>query len=268
MSNGWTGGQYSLFRAIFGTYLFVHFVQFLLWGVGLFPNHGVPPQVSASPLISPFSHFLVLGDAPVFVNVLLGMAVGLSVLFVLGCYDRVAAVGLCFLWVCLFGRNSPIANPSLLYVGWLLLAHAFLPPSPYGSWAARGRPDPAGSWRMPRPIYTLAWILMALGYTYSGCTKLVSPSWLDDTALAWVLENPLARPSAVREALLALPDGILHLASWGALGLELAFAPLALIRPLRPWLWGLMLVMHLSLIVVIDFADLSFGMVMLHLFTF
>src|SRR5262249_38704783 len=36
---------------------------------------------------------------------------------------------------------------------------------------------------------------------------------------------------------------------------------------LRPWLWGLMLLMHLSLILILDFADLSLGMVMIHLFT-
>jgi predicted DCC family thiol-disulfide oxidoreductase YuxK len=49
---------------------------------------------------------------------------------------------------------------------------------------------------------------------------------------------------------------------------ELTFAPLALIGRLRPWVWSLMLVMHLSLIGVIDFADLSLAMVVPHLFTF
>ena len=161
-----------------------------------------------------------------------------------------------------------IGNPGLPYVGWLLLAHACLPPAPYGSWAARGRPDPGNGWRMPGGIFLVAWILMALGYTYSGVTKLVSPSWVDGTALARVLDNPLARPGLVRDALLALPEGVLRLATWGALLAELSFAPLALVPRLRPWLWGLLLLMHLGLIVVIDFADLSLGMVLLHLFTF
>jgi predicted DCC family thiol-disulfide oxidoreductase YuxK len=48
----------------------------------------------------------------------------------------------------------------------------------------------------------------------------------------------------------------------------LSFAPLALVPRLRPWLWGMLLLMHLGLMVVIDFADLSLGLVMLHLFTF
>jgi predicted DCC family thiol-disulfide oxidoreductase YuxK len=83
-----------------------------------------------------------------------------------------------------------------------------------------------------------------------------------------VLDNPLARPGLLREALLTLPDGLLRVVTWGALFFEISFAPLALISKLRPWLWGTMLLMHLGLIALIDFADLSLGMVMLHLFTF
>jgi hypothetical protein len=75
--------------------------------------------------------------------------------------------------------QSVISNPSLPFVGWMLLAHAFLPEAPYGSWMARGRPDPGGKWEMPPAIFAVAWIVMALGYTFSGYTKLVSPSWVD-----------------------------------------------------------------------------------------
>lgn len=267
MSNGWTGGQYSLFRVVFGTYLLSHFAQLVPWGTEMFSSGGVLPQASASPLLYLFPNVLALWDAPAFVTGLLVLGAGLSVLFAVGWYDRAAALGIWYLWACLFGRNPLIANPSLPFVGWMLLAHACLPLAPYGSWAARGRPDPGGSWRMPQPLYRVAWIVLALGYTYSGYTKFLSPSWVDGTALARVLENPLARPGPVREALLALPSGVLHLATWSVLSLELAFAPLALVRPLRPWLWSLMVLMHLSLLLVLDFADLSLGMLLVHLFT-
>jgi predicted DCC family thiol-disulfide oxidoreductase YuxK len=121
---------------------------------------------------------------------------------------------------------------------------------------------------MPGAIYAVAWILMAVGYTYSGISKLTSPSWLDGSALMRVMENPLARPSVIRDLFLSLPDSILHLMSWGALGLEILFAPLALFARVRPFVWGAMLAMHVALMCVIDFADLSLGMVMLHFFTF
>ena len=266
--NGWTGGQYSLFRMIFGSYLCIHFLQLLPWGTELFSNQGALPEATASPLLYAFPNVFAVSDSPLFVTALLSIACVLSGLLAVGAYDRWAAVGLWYVWACVFGRNPLIANPSLPFIGWLLLAHACLPTAPYGSWAGRGRSDPAGEWGLPQAIYLAAWAIMALGYSYSGYTKLISPSWLDGTALARVLENPLARPGFVRELILDLPVGALQLATWGALGLELAFAPLALLRRLRPWLWGGMLAMHLGLIVVIDFADLSLGMLMLHVFTF
>jgi predicted DCC family thiol-disulfide oxidoreductase YuxK len=265
--NCWTGGQYSLFRALFGAYLLVHFAQLWPWGTELFSNQGVLPNASASPILYLFPNVLALSDAPATVAALLAAGAGLSVLFAVGLYDRAAALGLWYVWACLFGRNPLIANPSIPFVGWLLLAHVFLPPAPYGSWAARGRVDPGGGWRMPQAIYAAAWIVLAVGYSYSGYTKLVSPSWRDGSALARVLDNPLARPGWLREALLSLPAWLLCAGTWTSLGLELGFAPLVLFRRLRPWLWGLLLLMHLSLILLIDFADLSLGMAMIHLFT-
>jgi hypothetical protein len=60
---------------------------------------------------------------------------------------------------------------------------------------------------------------------------------------------------------------VLRIGTWTALAFELAFAPLAFARALRPWLWTGMVLMHLSRILLIDFADLSLGMLMRHLFT-
>ena len=121
---------------------------------------------------------------------------------------------------------------------------------------------------MPPAILAAMWIVMSLGYTFSGWTKLVSPSWTDGTAMARVLANPLARPNFVQSLILSLPPQLLQVMTWGALGLELLYAPLALFRRVRPWIWVAMLAMHLGLMALIDFADLSFMMVILHLFTF
>jgi predicted DCC family thiol-disulfide oxidoreductase YuxK len=213
MKNGWTGGQYSLYRVVLATYLLIHFLHLLAW---------------RAPFYAPLATIFLVSSGAV-----------LSVLLAVGFHDRAATVGLCCVWACLFGRDPLLSNARILLLGWLLVAHLFVPPAPYGSWAARGRVDPGGGWRMPPALFAAAWSVLALGYIYSGYAKLVSPSWHPDTALAHVV-----------------------------LALELAFAPLALVPCLRPWLWGTMLLMQLSLLVLIGFADLSLGMVMLHLFTF
>ncbi len=267
-SGGWTGGQYSLFRVLFGLYLFFHFVALIPWGSELFSNRGALANGATSPLLYLFPNILAWSDAPWLITALLIIASSASIFFALGAWDRAAALVQWYLLACLFGRNPLTANPSLPFVGWMLLAHVCLPKAPFGSSAARNRLDPRGSWHMPQAIYHAAWIVMALSYSYSGYTKLISPSWVDGTALSRVLDNPLARPGLLREYFLALPPIFLQLATWGGLGLELLYAPLALFRRLRPWLWLLMVMMHLGLITLIDFADLTLGMLLLHAFTF
>ena len=262
MKNGWTGGQYSVYRAIFGAYLLIHFVALIPWAKEVFET--ILPR-EASPLLKLFPNVLAFADVAL---PLIAIAAIACIFFSIGLYDRIAALVMWYALACLFGRNPLIANPSLPFVGWLLIAHALLPPAPFWSFAARGRVDPRGNWSMPAPIFGAAWIVMSLGYTYSGYTKLISPSWVDGTAFGRVLTNPLARPSFVRDLMLGLPDGFMTAATYGALALELLYAPLALFRRVRPWLWLAMLLMHLGLMVLIDFADLSFGMVILHLFTF
>ena len=263
---GWTGGRYSVFRVLLGCYLLWHFAALLPWGAELWSNQGMLPDASASPIAYLFPNVLTWFDPPWFVTSLLALACIASVALAVGWRDRVAAIGLWYIWTCLLGRNPLILNPGLPYVGWILVAHAFTPRAPYGALDARQGVN--RQWHMPAPIFVSAWILMAVGYSYSGYTKLISPSWIDGTAVAHVLDNPLARPTVIRDLLLMLPDQVLSTLTWGTLAFELSFAPLALFRRLRPWLWLAGLLMHGTLLVLIDFADLSLGMVMLHLFTF
>jgi predicted DCC family thiol-disulfide oxidoreductase YuxK len=268
VKTGWTGGQYSMFRALFGVYLFIHFIDLVPWGAEIFSNRGALADRTASPLLYLFPNLLALYDPPWFVTALLISAAAASLCFVIGFYDRAAALIQWYVLACLFGRNPLISNPAMPFVGWMLLAHVFLPPAPFGSLVARGRIDPRGGWHMPQTLYGAAWIVMALAYSYSGYTKLISPSWVDGSALARVLENPLARPTFLRELFLALPPILLSLATWVGLALELFYAPLAFFRRLRPWIWLAMVLMHLGLLTLVDFADLTFGMLFLHAFTF
>ena len=167
----------------------------------------------------------------------------------------------------ILGRNPLILNPGMPYVGWLLLAHCAIPPRPLGSWDAK-RLGVNTSWHMPQGLFVLAWILLALGYSYSGLTKLASPSWADGSALMRVFDNPLARDHTLNDLIRSLPEWTLRAMTYGVLGLEILFAPLALSKRLRPWLWTLLVAMHLGIMVSVDFADLTIGMLIIHAFTF
>jgi predicted DCC family thiol-disulfide oxidoreductase YuxK len=267
IKNGWTRGQFRIFRVTFGLYLLYHFLSLLPWGPELFSSQGVLPQGAMSPVFHLFPNLFLLWDSSLFVQACLLAAALFSLFFTAGKYDRVMAVLVWYLWACLYGRNPLIGNPSLPFIGWLLLAYTLVP-----SFSDRNElsstSEDTGSWSLPGDIFAAAWILMALAYSYSGYCKLISPSWMDGTALRQVLNNPLARETVVRTSLLALPALWLKAATWAALFLELAFAPLALLRRLRPYLWLAMVGLHLGLLVLVNFSDLTLGMLMLHFFTF
>ncbi len=65
MNNGWTGAQYSLFRFVFGTYLFVHFVQLLPRAAEMFAADGIVAKASDSPLYPLFPNLMFAWDSPV-----------------------------------------------------------------------------------------------------------------------------------------------------------------------------------------------------------
>ncbi len=206
---GWTGGQYSLFRVIFGLYLMVHFAHLLPWAVEVFSSKGMLAEGELSPLLSLVPNILRLNDSPWAVTALVLSAVMAAVAFTMGWRDRFAAVWLWYVLMCLYTRNPLIANPALPYVGWMLLAHVCIPASPYGAFSARGRTHPSGDWVMPAAIFSAASLVLALSYSYSGYTKLLSPSWVNGDTVAYVLQNPLARDWWLRDLFLRLPTEIL-----------------------------------------------------------
>ena len=268
LTNDWTGGQYSVLRALFGATLLVHFIQLLVFGEELPSTAGPLADVTANPLHQLFPELFFVWDSPAAVATLIAFGAAASFALLIGCRDRIASLVLWYVWACLFVRTPLIAHPSLPIVGLLLLVHAALPARPFGSWDARGRLDPDSGWRMPSGIYTTAWIVMALGYSYSGATKLLSPSWIDGSALAYILDNSIIRPAFLQETLSSMPSPLIRIAAWGVLTVELLFAPLALSRRVRPWLWLTLLGMHIGLMSLVEFSDLSMGMVLLHFFTF
>jgi predicted DCC family thiol-disulfide oxidoreductase YuxK len=257
---GWSWNQYAIFRVLLGSYLVVHFVHLLPWGVELFSNRGMLANAAHSPLIGVFPNLLAWLDSPFAVTTLLIGGVGGSFMLTIGRWDRIAAVGLWLLLASLFGRNPLIANPSLPVVGWMLLFHACMP--------ARSNAQSGSDGRVPKYFFGLAWLLLAIAYSYSGWTKLFSDAWVQGETVRWVLENPLARDTWLREWLLATPPWLLESVTQVILYVELLFAPLALIGRLRVWLWGIMLVVQLGFLVLLNFADLTTPMLLLHLLTF
>lgn len=185
--SSWTGGQYSLFRV----------------GLAL----GIAAVFAAR-----------LAGAPA----LAGLGLAGCGLLAAGWGDRTAAVGLAALWLAALG-----STPALLVVPLVLAVHAWLPPAPYGSWAARGRTDPDGGWQLGLPLSPAAWLALVALYGLAAWGGDAG-HWLP-LGLCGLAALPRARPWAwaalvVLELVLALAHGGPALLGRLAL-LALAFEP-------------------------------------------
>jgi len=257
--------QFAAFRWLFGLYLLVHFAHMLPWSAELFSAEGIFRDPSALPLHGLFPNVLAIWDSPAALRLFVGALCAAAVSFACGVLRPLSAVLIWYGATCLFNRNPLIANPALPYVGLTLLFCALVPT---GEGLAVGRRLPRDDWVMPPWIPHTAFLLLMAGYTYSGLVKLQSPSWVHGDAVRLLLDNPLARPWALRSTLHALPPIVLGLLGWSSLAVEILALPLALWRPTRLVAWGASLAMQVGILFVIDFADLTLGMVMAHLFVF
>jgi len=168
--NGWTGGQYSLFRAVFGGYLTLVFLAAAL---------------------------RVPGAA--WVAALAGAAA--SVAFAAGWHDRAATAAILFAGGTLGALVPGTLGPGAVLCAWILVQHWFLPAAPYGSVDAFARIDPGNGWRMHDVVHTAHWIALAIALAALGVV-VWRPDWGQEWAL---LPEIVARgPRATGLAVLTL----------------------------------------------------------------
>jgi hypothetical protein len=254
--------QFAVFRIAFGIYLTLHFIELIPYAVEMFSRSGMLGDARLNftygLLPNPLERWDSPGSATAFV---VGLA-AVALAFTLGFGRQIAALVLWFGWACLFNRNNLISNPSMPYVGMMLLCCAVVPRGEAFSVASRNE-----KWVFPTALTCAAWGLLALGYAFSGWTKLHSPSWIDGSALDHVLNNPLARLGPARTILLEAP-GVMRVLTWLTVAVELLFLPLSLHRAGRFIAWSAMCSLHVGVLLLVNFTDLTIGMLMVHLFIF
>ncbi len=141
-SSGWTGGQYSVCRALLGLAIALRIVSIL----------AAPPVGSGAG-----------GRGAVLV--LAGAAMVAALLFAAGWRGRSMAILLLLLLPVVVVLAGTAVSPGGWGAAWLLLTHLAIPAAPYGSWEARGRTDPRGAWRMPAALpwlHRLAFVALAV----------------------------------------------------------------------------------------------------------
>ncbi len=239
--NGWTGGQYSVLRALLGACLFVHFVRLSVWFWGL-DTFGLPLAVTIG-------------------------AAAASLFFAVGLAARWAAFCLCIALAGLYGLDPFLPGQGLTYLGWMLLAHVLMRKTPYGSVAVRGRPDPGGGWRMPVTVLLVSWLLLGLSYMYSALFLVFGADLEAREYLGPFLLDPFAREFFPDDFLASLPAFLVEILFVAALFIGHMFLVLGvLFRRVRPWFWSVVVLVQICIVFLLDFAIAPVAMLLFHLF--
>jgi hypothetical protein len=98
--------------------------------------------------------------------------------------------------------------------------------------------------------------------------KLLSPSWIDGSALLLILQNPLARSGLLRDALLRAPAFSLQIATCLALAAELLFLPSSFCLTTHGIAWLALSDLQIAIPSLVNFADLTIAMLLAHFFVF
>jgi predicted DCC family thiol-disulfide oxidoreductase YuxK len=128
--SAWTGGQWSFVRAVVGICAIVRIVESAIAG-----------RTSDAASIA-----------------IAGLGVVAAAALALGAWTRVAALALLVLqW-----RTAPSWLVYNTVRDLPLLAFVLAPAAPFGSFAARGRVDPDGGWRLPALVFKISWYCIGL----------------------------------------------------------------------------------------------------------
>jgi hypothetical protein len=265
----YTVRQLKIFQLLFGTYLAIHFAQLISHATELFGRSGMIADPRWSPTYGYFPNILhYIDHSSTLLNVFLISLTCLSVVFALRLVaPRRIAFLLWYGWACLVNRNVLISNPGIPYVGLLLLAFSLITFKKQQTNDGDDNKFEVSSEVFPW-IYWGGWTLYALGYTISGLHKLQSPSWIDGSALNHVLQSPLSRDNALCHFLLETNPLILQISTWGSLLIEISFLPLGLFYHTRKLYWFAFLGLHLGVLLVVNFTDLTLGVLAMHFFLF
>ncbi|MBT8343570.1 MAG: DUF393 domain-containing protein [Sulfurovum sp.] len=255
--------QFAFFRVIFGLYLLIHFIYLIPVSGEIWSSSGLISDVKLNLTYGVFPNILYLFDSTFAVTLFVSIMALLSFFVMIGFFRRTSSLLLWYGWACLFHQNNLILNPGLPMVGWLLLALTLIPQGE--GW---GVEKINKRWSMPPILFWGAWVIAGISYTISGLDKAMAPSWIDGSAITHLLYNPLARDYFVRDFLLSTPEIFRQTLTWSALVLEIGFGLLVIFSKTRLYAWFMIMTMHLGILLIVDFPDLTLGVIMIHLFTF
>ncbi len=252
--------QFASWRILFGLFLFVYNITALPYVVELYSGAGVFGNTIT---ITLFPNILIFNDSASFVYGLGVLSVLLSGCIVLGWNRPLAAGILWYIHACFFGYNFLTEDPTLAFIGLLLLMLVVIPTGEPLSFSRRN-----SSWQMPFFVFWGMLFLVGLGYTVSGIDKFSGTSWLDGSAMYYMYDMTIAYDNWLVSLLRQQPDWMTALQTWFAAGCMTVALPALLWNKTRLLMWIFLTGMFIFMTLTHNLLQVTLGMLLVHLFIF
>ena len=253
-----TAFQFSLWRVLFSLYLIFSFVLILPYAESMYGQTGVIPDPRINWTYGFFPNLLSIWNQPI---ILSWIAILLSVALGTGYFRRSTSFVLWYLMAAFYNRNNLTEDPSLAYIGWLLLALVLISPG-----ESFKKSSDQTNWYFPSNLYWGAWILLGASNLYSGIAKLFSPSWSTGEALQLIFQLPISYQWSF--GLSEKLSFIFPFMTWAVICIQMISPLLFVFSRTRFLGWGLSIFIHISILLSLQIAQISLAMILFHLFLF
>lgn len=267
LSTSYSPVQFSIVRIILGLYLTQYFIRLIPHGTLLFSEQGMISDITLN-YTYPFTFwFIEHFTHPLSVTTLLIALTILAILFTLGIHRKIVAALLWCGWVILFNLNNLTNDPSLAFIGLLLLVFAATSNGEPMLWNHRFLPADK-NWEMSAIIYWGMWFVLCASFTISGLEKFASEMWRSGDALLTFYTGPIALSNQFVTWIITWPAGLHQALTWITLYSQVfAFAFLFFKRTRILFLITTIFLFAASL-PVLDLMEVLVGMLIFYFFLF
>lgn len=182
----------------------------------------------------------------------------LALMLGLGFCRRWAAGLLCLLLLIFIYISQFSGNVSLGYLSFLLLVLVFVPTGE--TW------NSVNSWKFPRDLMWVLWVVTGISYLESGIDKLRNPYWSKGIAINQLLNYTIAASDNFLTDFIKKHLILGQIINWYTVTIDLLFGLFFLIARARWILWLLMVALHIGVLLTMEIYYISFGMLVFHLF--
>ncbi len=256
---------FSIVRILMGAYCTLFFFFLTPKTEALFSDIGMFRDAKHHETFGYFPSILYYFNSPIFCRWFCILIILCSISLMIGLFRRSSAFLIWYGLCCFWNQNELFWSPALPFIGWQLLSYSFIPTGePFTLPISNQKKD----WEIPQGYIRIAWLTLGLAYSISGFYKFVSPSWFDGSAIKQIMNWVWARDWLYVDLLQSLPDWCLNYLTWFTLASELLFLPLIFFPAGRVIAWLCMTIIQINLIFIVDLFDLTFGVLLFHLFVF